>query len=96
MSILLLCVSILTGNTVLLLDGANSLLNPGSAAYGQFVKALKMIMSINNQRLKVIVTSRYDIGMKAGMSSKVSVLIINSWFKQYEVLLNKCTHYRPL
>ncbi|XP_072051222.1 uncharacterized protein [Amphiura filiformis] len=64
------------GNTILLLDNADSMLNPGSVAqpnpaYRQFTDALRTITTIPNPRVKIMMTSSYHLDMKARLSSKV-------------------------
>ncbi|XP_072051223.1 uncharacterized protein [Amphiura filiformis] len=64
------------GNMILLLDNADSMLNPGSVAqpnpsYRQFTDALRTITTIPNPRVKIMMTSSYHLDMKARLSSKV-------------------------
>ncbi len=52
------------------------MLNPGSIdqrnpVYTEFITILKSILDIPNNRLKIILTSRYDLDIRAGLSSKV-------------------------
>ncbi|XP_072048823.1 uncharacterized protein [Amphiura filiformis] len=73
--------SALYANTVLFLDNADSMLNPGSIdqrnpTYVKFIEALKTILEIQNPKLKIMMTSLYDLDMRAGLSSKMMTRIL--------------------
>ncbi|XP_072049655.1 uncharacterized protein [Amphiura filiformis] len=63
------------GTTILLLDNANSVLDPGSIGdtnptYEEFIETMKTILNLPNPKLKVIMTSHFDLDISAGFSSK--------------------------
>ena len=70
------------GNTILLLDNADSMMNPRrpkadgdgdepNPSYREFCDAMRTITKIPNPRLKIIMTSPYHLDMKARLTSKV-------------------------